>query len=345
MRSAIRAAGSAWGTSPLVKSAWRGWGLGALAVLSGCASTPASLRNLDRACVQGSRASCSRLGIAYYEGKDERGAPIVLDYGRARQSFDKGCQRGLAESCYLLGAMLLRGEGGAVDAQRGVELWRRACELGDGQSCRKTAEGYVDGSVSMKSRDLAFAYAKQGCEQKDKPSCALWKQLGGRPPVSPELLKLMADITAACERKNDGKACFALGEIFDQGLETEVNKEKAAQNYRAACEKGEPRGCHQLGVMMIMGEGIPTAPARGLVFLSKACDAKLQPSCEQLLKVLTIQCGRSEPDADACTVLGRLHIKGERGIEMNIVKGVEYLRRGCGGGDSDGCEDLRRLGL
>lgn len=317
----------------------------AVLVLSGCASTPASLRNLDKACAQGSRTACSRLGIAYYEGKDEQGEPIQLNHPRARQFFEIGCQRGLGESCYFLGTMQLRGEGGPPDPQRGVELWRRACELGDALSCRKTAEGYVDGSVGVKSRDLAFAYAKQGCERGDKPSCGLWKQLGGKPPPSPEVVRLMTEITAACERKGDAKACFALGEIFDQGLESEVNKEKAAQHYRTACEKGEPRGCHQLGVMMIMGEGIPQTPARGLVFLSRACDAKLPQSCEQLLKVLTLQCNRTEPDADACTVLGRLHIKGDRGIETNVIKGVEYLRRGCRGGDSDGCEDLRRLGL
>jgi len=342
MRSAIGPAGSNRGA--VVQSVALALATAA-SLVAGCASTPAGLRNLDRACAQGSRTACSRLGIAYYEGKDEAGGPIPLDHRRARQWFEVGCQRGLGESCYFLGTMCLRGEGGPLDGQRGVDLWRRACELGDGLSCRKTAEGYVDGSVGVKSRDLAHAYAKQGCERGDKPSCAIWKQLGGKPPPSPEVVKLMTEITAACERKGDAKACFALGEIFDQGLESEVNKEKAAQNYRTACEKGEPRGCHQLGVMMIMGEGIPPAPARGLAFLSRACDAKLLPSCDQLLKVLTIQCNRTEPDADACTVLGRLHLKGERGIDTNIIKGVEYLRPGCRGGDNDGCEDLRRLGL
>ena len=38
-------------------------------------------------------------------------------------------------------------------------------------------------------------------------------------------------------------------------------------------------------------------------------------------------------------------IKGEKGLETNVTKGVDYLRRGCSAGDKDGCEDVRQLGL
>ena len=43
--------------------------------------------------------------------------------------------------------------------------------------------------------------------------------------------------------------------------------------------------------------------------------------------------------------IGRLYIKGDRGLETNVTKGVEYLQKGCTAGDKDGCDDLRRLGL
>ena len=76
---------------------------------------------------------------------------------------------------------------------------------------------------------------------------------------------------------------------------------------------------------------------------AKACESGQRPSCEQMIKTLSLLCSRN--DGAACTILGRLYIKGDRGLETNVTKGVEYLQKGCTAGDKDGCDDLRRLGL
>lgn len=311
----------------------------------GCSSVPPGLRETDKACIQGNRVACNALGTAYASGKDPRGQAIPLDNAKARQAFSSACERGLASACSSLGDLFLRGEGGPIDTQQTRNLYQRACELRESPTCQKLAEGYMQGTLGHKNPDLAFAYAKAGCEQKHKASCELWRKLGGKPPLPEEVVRLLVVMEHACQQKNDARACFALGEVFDQGKTGEVHKERAAVHYRLACDKGEPRGCHQLGIMMINAEGIPRAPGAGLQLLVKACEAKLQPSCDQLLKFLRIACQKPKPDADACTVLGRLYIKGERGVETDITKGVEALQRGCKGGDNDGCEDLRRLGL
>lgn len=310
----------------------------------GCGTIPSSLRNLDRGCAQGSSASCVSLGTALYEGKDPIGGHVDLDYKQARRAFDAGCKKDSASGCYQLGLMVAQGEGGEPDKRRGVELWRRGCELGDGVACRKTAESYVEGTVGIKNGDLAYAYAKQGCEQRDESSCAMWKRLGGKPrvltaPAGSEIAVLIQ----ACEQQNDARACFAVGERFDKGDGTDVNKEKAAASYRFACQKGDMRGCHNLGVMLINAEGIPADRPNGLILLNKSCEAGQRASCDQMVKLLTVLCSRN--DGDACTILGRLYIKGEKGLETSVTKGVEYLRRGCSAGDKDGCDDIRRLGL
>lgn len=341
MRSVIDRLGEGAGPRPV--GVWVWLALAAVGT-AGCAATPASLRNLDRGCSQGNSTSCVKLGAAFYEGRDEQGGHIDLDYRQARRAFDTGCQKGSGDSCYQLGAMLSKGEGGAVEKPRAIELWRRGCELGTAIACRKTAESYVEGSVSAKNPDLAFAYAKQGCERSDPDSCGLWKQLGGKPPVlvAPAGSEIAA-LISSCEQQNDGRACFDLGERFDKGTGTAIHKEKAAQSYRFACDKGDLRGCHNLGIMKINAEGIPRDGPGGLLLLNKACESGQRPSCEQMIKTLSMLCSRN--DGDACTILGRLYIKGDRGLETNVTKGVEYLQKGCTAGDKDGCDDLRRLGL
>ena len=292
--------------------------------LAGCGAIPSSLRNLERGCAQGSGGSCSTLGSALYEGKTPSGGYVDLDYKQARRAFEAGCKKDSAASCYQLGLMVDKGEGGEPDKLRGVELWRRACELGHGTACVKTAESYVEGTIGIKNGDLAFAYAKWGCEQKDEGACALWKRLGGKPrllsaPAGSEIAVLIN----ACEQQNDARACFAVGERFDKGDGTEINKEKAAASYRFACQKGDVRGCHNLGVMMINAEGIPLDRNGGLLLLDKSCDAGQRPSCEQMVKLLTVLCSRN--NGDACTILGRSYIKGD---QITLVDKVE-ITSGC----------------
>lgn len=323
-----------------------GWGFGLFcAGVMGCSSVPVSLRAPQKSCDLGQMTACGQVAAAYRSGRGPDGKPVPVDPAQAKKHYGLMCQKGLTPACNHLADMAQSGEGGPIDAQAHLDYRRRACELAHGLACRKLAEHYADATSGNRSPDLAFAYAKAGCEHGEKTACELWKKLGGRPEPPPEVIRLLEQVVLGCERKNDARACFALGEIADQGKAGEVNKAKAAHYYNLACDKGDVRGCHQLGVMLINGEGIPPAPSKGFMLLSKACDGNLRPSCNQLLKFLTMACMRPRPDADACTVLGRLYVKGERGVDMNIPKGVDALRRGCRAGDNDGCEDLRRLGL
>ena len=139
-RSGLRARTGQW--SSRLRSLWR-----RQLRCCGCASTPAGLRATSTGPVQGSRTACSRLGIAYYEGKDEAGGPIPLDHRQA-SSGSGGRLPAWARRELLLWARCVC----AVRADLSMGSAALICgdgpgELGDGLSCRKTAEGYVDGSV------------------------------------------------------------------------------------------------------------------------------------------------------------------------------------------------------
>lgn len=308
---------------------------------AGC--TPASLRNLQRGCDQGSGAACSRLGTAYYEGKDDKGQPIDLDLEKARRAFESACSHDDAASCSSLGDMLVKGEGGPADGARGVSLHRRACELGAGAACVKSAVAYRDGASVARSPELAAAQARRGCEKGDSASCALFKELAtvadsGGAGMTAEA-KLVMD---QCEG-GSGNACFDLALRYDDGKGLKVDKTRAAAMYKVSCEKGDSRACHNFGVMLIDGEGVPRSIVAGLKVLDLLCNKGQSKSCDVLVSKLNKACLADEPAS--CTLVGRFLLQGEKGLEINLVKGVDYLRRGCRLGSKDGCEDLRKLGL
>lgn len=314
----------------------------ALGVLGLVGCGPGPLRNLQRGCDQGSGTACFKLGVAYYEGKDEKGTAVDLDYGRARKAFEQSCARDNGTACYNLGYMLLKGEGGQVEKSRSVEYFKKGCELGDNTACTKGAQAYREGTGVPKDMEKALALAKLGCDRGEKETCELQKTLA----TTPDANGLTAEVKGLIEGCDGGNAdsCFEAAVRFDDGKGVPQNKERAAVAYKVACEKGDLRGCHNLGVMQIDGEGIPRNVGNGFRLLDQACTKGLRKSCEVLVGKLQRACMQGN-DADACTVMGRFLIKGDKGMESNITKGVEFLRRGCRMGDKDGCEDLKKLGL
>lgn len=323
----------------------RGTGLSFLlgvGLLAGCTAGP--LKNLHRGCEQGSATSCFQLGVAYYEGKDDKGHVLDLDYFKARRAFERGCERDNATSCYNLGYMHQKGEGGTVSKPRAVELFKKGCELGDTTACTKAANAYREGAGTSVDLVTAVKLAKRGCAKDDKESCTLYKEIAAL-PGSGGASGATAEVSQLGENCDGGNAdaCFELGTRFDEGKGITQDKAKAAVAYKAACDKNDLRGCHNLGVMLIEGEGIPRNVGNGFKMLNQSCDKGQRKSCEVMLGKLNKAC--LDNDADACTVMGRFFIKGEKGLDANITKGVDYLRRGCKLGDKDGCDDLRKLGL
>lgn len=319
-------------------------GLFGLCGVAGLAGCKGPLSNLQRGCDQGSGSSCLALGNAYYAGKDDQGHALELDYFKARKAFERACERDNAKACYNLGFMKQHGEGGAIEKSKAAGLYKKSCELGDAVACGKGAAAYREGQGATTAADLAVAadLAKRGCEKEDKDSCEQARQIaaaGGGDGLTPEVRQLALSCDAG-----SSEACFNVGVLFDEGKGMPADKNKAAMAYKAACEKGENRGCHRLGVMLVSGQGIPRDIGAGIRLLNQACDKGFGQSCEVMLNGLNSACVEDN-DADACTLVGRFFITGEKGLRKDMNKGVTYLRRGCKLGDKDGCEDLKKLGL
>lgn len=310
--------------------------------LAGMGCLPAAVRNLHRGCDQGNAGSCFELGVAYYEGKDSKGTPVDVNYKSARSAFTKACEKENSTACYNLGYMYQKGEGGDINKTSALTHFAKGCELGDNTACGKATLAYRDGVGTAKDMGKAVAMADLGCKRQDKEICQLYEQLADEPGDGGFSFRTRG-FMAGCE-KGVAESCFSLGLRFDEGKGAPQDKPKAAASYKMACDKNDLRGCHNLGVMLLDAEGIPKNVGMGYQLLDRSCSGGLKKSCEQMLLRLNRAC-QNDRDADACTVLGRFFIKGDKGLEANITKGVELLKRGCQLGDKDGCDDLRKLGL
>jgi TPR repeat protein len=311
-------------------------------VFWGCSAGP--LRNLQRGCDQGSAEACLQLGVAYYEGRDDKGHILDLDYYKARKAYAQACQREDGAGCYSLGYMNQKGEGGPVNKVLSIDLYRRGCELGFPKGCGRAAVAYRNGAGVERDLVLATKLARQGCDKEDRDACEQYKQLSVM-PGSGGVNGLTAEVQKLADSCDAGSAdaCFEVAMRYDDGKGVGQDKQKAATAYKSCCDKGDMRGCHNLGVMLIDGEGIPRDLGNGLKLINQACEKGQHRSCEVLVARLERAC--TQEDADACTVIGSFFIKGEKGLDANINKGVDYLRRGCKLGDKDGCDLLRKLGL
>ena len=104
------------------------------------------IRTLARACAAPADTACGLLGPLL-------DVPTALADPRAgREGREAACTRGHADACGGLGRMLLRGDGGAVDAQRAATVLHGACQAQDHwcvaeQAARAAAGQSVDTSI------------------------------------------------------------------------------------------------------------------------------------------------------------------------------------------------------
>jgi uncharacterized protein len=145
-------------------------------------------------------------------------------------------------------------------------------------------------------------------------------------------------------------------DLFDQGLSAYRGKQfsQAAELYRKACDGGERKGCHDLGLMYYRGEGMTKDLNRAAGLFKRACDAGGSGGCQDLglmysrgegvVKDLNRAAGLFKRACDAgiapgCTDLGLMYYKGE-GEAKDLLHAADLFKRACDAGGSGGCLNL-----
>lgn len=157
------------------------------------------------------------------------------------------CENGNADSCAVLGYLLLTGEGGFErNPEKAYALARLSCEHGSSQGCYNQALQLDYGAGINKDRDAALSGYNLACS-------------GGV-----------------------GEACFAAAYRYFVGDGTKVNKGLAAAFYARGCNAGELSSCVNLGVQYDGGDGVPTDPIRARDLNQRACDGGVPMACSNI---------------------------------------------------------------
>ena len=77
---------------------------------------------------------------------------------------------------------------------------------------------------------------------------------------------------------------FGANKAYKQGIAFYNNKEydKAFESFKKACDGGDMRGCHNLGVMYEKGNGVEKDLGKAVQLFKKACDGGDLDGCRNL---------------------------------------------------------------
>ena len=192
---------------------------------------------------------------------------------------------------------------------------------------------------------------------KSKPAAAAATR-----PAPRKELKTGVNDTAGVPAKPETPASHAAApstsaeDLLDQGLSAYRAKQfsQAAEFYRKACDGGERKGCHDLGLMCYRGEGMEKDLNRAAGLFERACDAGGTGGCldlglmylrgEGVPKDLNRAADLYKRACDAgappgCTDLGRMYREGE-GVAKDLNRAADLFKRACDAGGAVGCLDL-----
>ncbi|MCR5085011.1 MAG: hypothetical protein K6A65_05870 [Succinivibrionaceae bacterium] len=158
---------------------------------------PDPLGDLARRCAQHDAAACTLAGELTREGGRDVGAALRV-----------GCGLGDIKACQEAARIYVSGRRVPGDLGRAAALIARACDLGDGRSCRRLAEAHFKGVGQDLPRSGQLP--RQACERGDRNSC--WRiertlrEVGQDPgsiPQDPAFLGFFCELGL-------GSACQAL---------------------------------------------------------------------------------------------------------------------------------------
>ena len=151
------------------------------------------VRLMNISCNHGSGGACMMLGVASSEGRTiprnlpEAGrsfahacelsvtpgcqALVQLVADTHGEAFQRACDNGDGESCFLLGSLYHAGLGVPQDLSRAVGLFRRSCSDGWYRGCGGLGECYKAGQGVAQDNAQALANFDKACRNGIAPSC------------------------------------------------------------------------------------------------------------------------------------------------------------------------------
>jgi len=218
---------------------------------------------------------------------------VQPDRFRAFETFQKACTAGDALGCSFLGDMHRSGTAPDSKVDQAFSLFKRACSGGLSQGCVELGVMYEQGVATPRDYKQAISQYERACRVDNQDGCA---HMG---------------ILYSSDRKGVG-----------------LDRAKAMEYFRTACDKNSALGCTELGNTYVRGAGM---------------DSKKQSENDkEAARLYEKACGLWG-GAEGCARLGTLMVYGW-GVTKDTYAGVVNFEKGCNQGSGYACVELYAQG-
>jgi TPR repeat protein len=289
--------------------------------------------------------------IDQFEGKTkgasaEKGALLL----------QQSCAQKFASACTVLGFVYLNGRGVPADAQKALEAYSAACELGDDDGCIGAADVHSRGLLGQVDHASAIPLLDKACTRGSGRACVLLaeKYAGalGTQKDDDKAAALYAQAFTALVNQcpGDSTACYQLGNLYINGQGTKVNPESAFQAYQLGCDGGSGDSCYELARAYYNGTGVKQDQAQAIKVLQRACrqydnalachDAVVTAEAakdvltgDEMLELATRACYL---DARQCEAIGHMYGTGTA-VKEDQAQAAQYYQTACSAGSAVAC--------
>jgi TPR repeat protein len=169
------------------------------------------------------------------------------------------------------------GLGRAQNLRSAAQRYARACSSGHAQACAAYAHMHLSGrGGTTAGQSEASRWYRVGCESGGGESC---RKLGERTSAGHGIRGIDArtwysqalSINQASCGQNDGAGCHSLGTMYRLGQGVLTSATTAVTQFRKACTAGSGAGCRSLGYAYRRGQGTSRNQSSGQNYYKKAC--------------------------------------------------------------------------
>jgi uncharacterized protein len=218
--------------------------------------------------------------------------------------------------------MLVDGQGGPRDEQRGIDLYRSACDQGSALACNNLGAACLTGKGAPLDTEKAIALFTKACDSRQREGVLHGcfnlgaQMIDGKTPGGVEAA---IGLLLAAAHAGSGVAYAVVARRHETGSGVARDPTRAAFLYRHACARGEGTACR-----WVEGHG---GSLSGMPSGTHLCDPDQLDDCRT-------QCDRG--NLPSCESLGRAHERGVR-VPRDRGQAQALLTRACEGGELDAC--------
>lgn len=269
-------------------------------------------------------------------------------YKEAIELFKKTCDNGISESCNIAAYLHSKEIGTKKDMNKAISYLKKACRLGDDKSCLFIYD--IDGFKELPSLQFQIlefnkkAYENaskleqnfknnlndkdlknliKSCDEGDDKACYLLGEIyENAKGVKPDFKKAISFYEKSSKLGN-ANAYFDLGIIYGYGINVKPDFKKAIKFYEKACELGNANAYYHLAVMYEYGKGFKIGDRKAFILSIKKANELYEKACEL-------------GNASACLSLGNIYKYGIE-VKLDYIMAIKLYEKACELGNARAC--------